>query len=1120
MKRSVLSFFVAILAVLFASHAALADPINLGFVSYDITGTNTASFDIYNLTGPNSLDPDFPAATSLSFLDLSLVVDFGGGQTETFGSSYFTLGADGLSFNGNSLLTSIGSPLGLSGAIGATLTGVISNSVFTLTDGSTVMVIPTFSATISDPSGLQDGDLAVIAVQSPEPSALILAGTGLVGLFLLRRRILPSRSKSVGAAIGLGCAFLMATAQTSTAQNISLSAWASPSSGASGVTAVNVTGSGFPSGTIPAANVTLSVATACAGSGTLAQVNSVIKVIGSTERVQFVIPAGLPTGNYFASLSGTTSTGTAFSSSNCAQISVTGAAPIANLSTPTVAFASLTAGTSSPTQSVVLANTGTGALNISNIAITGSGANLFSQSNNCPASLAAGSYCTINAGFSPKIPGSYSAAITVTDDASPATQSFSLSGTATPFAITIDTTVATDWKINNGALTLDFNPSKGRIFGIHLAGYPDNLVDTTSSNMGIYMDNTGFGTGTATYSYVNAGTYLDWWVSTASNSANAYTYAMHFVVFPNDPGIHTYFVANHAATDIAGGIGQVQWVYRSNLNDFNNTYSVNPDLSNPGPIKIPLPLASQMFSTDPGRAVSDATVDLHGFTLPAGFTRQFYTKYDYSSYNYLHQAHGTYGTTYGVWSYFPSNESLIAGPTKQNLIFTGNLLMIEAYSNHLDNGMTLTTPAGTASNRLFGPFYIHFNTIGKAYNATGSAITSPDDMYQDTLQAGASFIPQYDSEVQLLNSGYVPSTNRGSVTIQVSGVAGAPKTAWAVLSDPAKNIQYSGQGYQYWADISATGTATFTGVAPGTYRLSVYDLGQWGEFREDGIVVNANQTTTVPAVTFVPENFGGETLWTIGTPDRSSHEFLHGHDAAGHDDREFIGAWNYWADFAANNGAVVYNATSGPAGPATNDLSKWNYDHWGVFNPGLFGGVYNSADDTTDGYTYAIPTYVKALTGAAGTNGVTTRTPVWTVHFASPADVANYQAAGFVVLSAAVACDYGSYVITLNGTSSSHTRTWSYSSATLSDCAVRSGLSGYTQWIAFQFPASYLNAAGLDNVMTLGVSQTYGIMDDALRLELSNTGAAPSVTGWNDYEYVSTSSTSGNIHANDALPNP
>ena len=1118
-----LSLFGVVIAAMLSPLTALATSIPIGFISYDVTGANLAQFDITNLTGAFSDPQDgFTIATPLQLSNLSLTVNYAGGHSTIFGSSYFSSLDGGFSFNGTPFSTLLGFPFnGFNNAIGATLTGFVSPNMVTLTDGSDAAILSNFSAAIagSGPSGaLENTDFGIISVATtPEPGTLILAGTGLVGLFLLRRRFIQTRTgpiigpNSIGVVLGLACAFLLVLPQSSTAQSVKLSAWTAPNSGASGITAVNVTGSGFPSGTIPAANVTLSVAPTCAGPGSPAQVNSVTKIIGSSERVQFVIPGSLATGTYFVSLSGTTSTGTAFASATCAQINITGAAPTASLSAPSIDFSSITAGASSPTQSVALSNTGTSALNISSVALAGTGVNLFTQSNDCPPSLAVGAFCTITAGFKPKIPGSYTAAVTVTDDASPSTQSVALSGAATPFALTIDTTNGSDWKINNGALSLDFNPGKGRIFAIHLAGYPDNLVDTTSSNMGIYMDNAGFGSGTLTSGFTNAGSYLDWWVSTASNSANAYTYTEHLVVTPNDPGIHTYFVANHAATDITGGIGQVQWVYRSNLTQFPNTYSVNPDLSNPGPVTVPLPLASQSFSSDPGRIVSDATTDLHGFVLPAGFTREFYTKYDYSSYNYLHQAHGTFGSTYGVWAYFPSNESLVAGPTKQNLIFTGNLLMIEAFSNHLDNALTLTTPAGTASNRLFGPFYIRFNTFGQAYNGTGNTLNTPDDMYQDTLQAGASFSSFYDTEQQLLQAGYVPSTGRGSVSVVVNGVTGAPKTAWAVLSDPGKNHQFSGKGSQYWADISSTGSTTFTGVAPGTYRLSVYDLGQWGELRQEGIVVSANQTTTVPAANFVPENFGGETVFTIGTPDRSSHEFLHGHDAQGHDDREFWGAWNYWADFAANNGAVVYNATAGPNGPATNDLSKWNYNHWGVFDPGLYGGVYNSADDTTDGYKYVIPTYVASLPGASGTNGVTTHPPAWQVHFASPADVANYQ---FAVLSIAVACNSGSYVPNLNGTP----RTWSFANA--SDCAVRSGLSGYTQWIAFQFPITSLKAAGLDNLLSLGVSQTAGDMDDALRLELTNTSADPSVTGWNDYEYVPTSSTSNNIRASDTLPNP
>jgi hypothetical protein len=307
----------------------------------------------------------------------------------------------------------------------------------------------------------------------------------------------------------------------------------------------------------------------------------------------------------------------------------------------------------------------------------------------------------------------------------------------------------------------------------------------------------------------------------------------------------------------------------------------------------------------------------------------------------------------------------------------------------------------------------------------------------------------------------------------------------------------------------------FHGVIPGTYRLSVYVLGQWGELRQENVTVSANQELVVPTVNFVPENFG-ETVWNIGTPDRSSHEFLHGQDANGHDDREFWGNWNYWADFANNQGAVIYNATAGPAGSATNDLSKWNYNHWQSFDPGLFGGYFcNPADDTTDGYTCVIPSYVATLPGASGTNGVKTQTPPWTVNFVTPPSVANYTS-GYVVLSVALAATEASYIVTLNG------QQLVWSSVNKSDAAVRSGFSGYTQWIAFQWPASVLKPDGQNNSLTIGVSQTQGDEDDALRLELTNMPATPSVSGWNDYSFVTAGAmgTSVTVPPNDTVPNP
>jgi hypothetical protein len=846
----------------------------------------------------------------------------------------------------------------------------------------------------------------------------------------------------------------------------------------------------------------------------------------------------------------------------------------------TVTFPTQVAGSVSTAQAVVLTNTGSTTMSLA-LATTGAGANLFPNTTNCGSSLAAGASCFVSFKFAPKVPASYAASLSITNDAGTG-QAAALAGTATPFTITMNSANPIAWVIDNGAITFNWNSVTGNLNSWVLDGYSDQLVDTTvlgsftyngvamSQPEGLYSGHVGpfmGGTPTASCTMVGAtvvgaptttctaGTgstpYLDWaitWLDTAS-ATNAYTFVWHNVVFPNDPGVHTYVQLVHNANDIAGGVGQIQWIFRDNQSIFTHTYEVNSSLGWLGVEDIPLPSVADMASADPGRTVQNAAEDLHGFTdLPAGFGREFMTKYDYAGYEYLHLASGLYGpaasgTTYGVWTVLPNKETFVGGPTKQDLFFTENIDMIEAYSDHEDEPMNLNATAGSVSNRLFGPYYIHVNTLGQAYNQTGNTLATQADMYADAISADAGLLSRYDSDGSLVAAGYVPSTGRGSVSIQMNGVAGPARTAWAVLSDPNTNYQVSCNGMQYWADISQNGSATITGVAPGTYRLSVYVLGQWGEYRLDGIVVSANNTTTVPVATFVPENFSGntggtsgETIFTIGTADRSSHEFLHGHNTAtGNDDREYWGNWNFWKDFTANQGAVVYYATAVGSTPATNDLSKWNYTHWGSsFNPGLYAGVFNIADDTTDGYSqypgqlypgingvgaeYAIPTYVASLPGSSGTNGAGTGTPAWQVYFATPADIASYGS-GYVQLSISAACAYGSYVVNLNGTGSTHELVWHYTNA--SDCAIRSGLSGYSQWFVLEFPASYLvQTPGASNELTIGMSQSNGSEDDALRMELTNKTSNPAVTGWNDYTYIYGPGTNQVTPNNDAIGNP
>jgi hypothetical protein len=699
--------------------------------------------------------------------------------------------------------------------------------------------------------------------------------------------------------------------------------------------------------------------------------------------------------------------------------------------------------------------------------------------------------------------------------------------------ITIDTSNANRWIISNGALTVHWLPGNGRINSIHWTAFPDQeLIDQTNTDRngpkGFNMDNAGNIGGSVTPAFFldPNGNYIDFWVTHTADSVSPFTWSWHNVLFANDPGVHVYFVFDHGPGNAVGSIGQIQWVFRGDLKQLVTTYAVNTGLDNLGATSVPMPDAV-LFGTGltPGRNVQDATSDLHGLpvptgdlhglSLPDGYRRQFYTKYDYSSYEYLHKAEGVYGSTLSAWMVVPSTESLTGGPTKQDLIFTGNLLIMEAFSNHLDNQINFTVPANAVAHRLYGPFYLHFNQFSPTS-------PTPAALYQEALSAGDAIQPAYDGETVLLNSGYVPSTARGEVQVKVEGAKGLDlNQGWAVLSDPNTNFQYTHTGPEYWTNINPGSIANFHGVAPGKYRLSVYVLRSWGELRLDGVEVKA-QATTHASLHFTQETFGSASpIWTIGNADRSSHEFLHGQitnppdldpnyvdefvarlGSAIQDDREYWGNWNYWADFASTNGAVIYNATAVGQAPATNDLTKWNYNQWRIFSPGLYAGVFNPADQTTDGYKYICPAYVG--------NCVTARVPDWQVHFTTTAD---QQAQGpFVVLSVGLADTESNLTASLNG----NPITWHGLNLKNADADVRSGFSGTYQWVVFEWNTSQLAPPGADNVITFHVDHMQGVMYDALRMEITGASAAHETTGWNDYEYLNSAKYEP---ANDSISN-
>src|SRR5206468_3857 len=94
-------------------------------------------------------------------------------------------------------------------------------------------------------------------------------------------------------------------------------------------------------------------------------------------------------------------------------------------------------------QAVTLSNSGSAALSISSIAITGANGGDFAQTNNCGSSLAAGSKCTINVTFAPAATGTRTGTLTVTDNASGSPQTATLTGIGVVSAATLSPTSLT-----------------------------------------------------------------------------------------------------------------------------------------------------------------------------------------------------------------------------------------------------------------------------------------------------------------------------------------------------------------------------------------------------------------------------------------------------------------------------------------------------------------------------------------------------------------------------------------------------------------------------------------------------------------------------------------------------
>jgi hypothetical protein len=278
----------------------------------------------------------------------------------------------------------------------------------TLAANASCTVSVTFSPAAS---GSRTASVTVTDNATGSPHTVSLIGTGTAAAVTLTPTGLTFASQTVGTT---------SAAQTSTLTNTGTAPLTISSIGVGGTNA----GDFAQTNNCPTAPATLAVNATCTLTVTFAPTANGSRSAGIT------ITDDVPGSPQSLLLSGTGATG----------------APAASLSPTSLDFGGRAVGSTSAAQTSTLTNTGTAALTISSIVLTGTNAGDFAQSNDCPnspATLAVGASCTISVTFSPSQGGVRTAGVTVTDDAATSPQTIGLSGSGQAPAVTLTPTSLT-----------------------------------------------------------------------------------------------------------------------------------------------------------------------------------------------------------------------------------------------------------------------------------------------------------------------------------------------------------------------------------------------------------------------------------------------------------------------------------------------------------------------------------------------------------------------------------------------------------------------------------------------------------------------------------------------------
>ena len=420
--------------------------------------------------------------------------------------------------------------------------------------------------------------------------------------------------------------------------------------------------------------------------------------------------------------------------------------PAVSLSSTSLAFGNQPMGSTSAVSSVTLTNSGTANLTSIGLSVSGTNPGDFSQTNNCPTSLAPNGSCSINVQFTPGALGTRSATLNISSNAASSPNTVSLSGTGTDVAATA----------NNGGVstTADQAVSGGLSATIAYTGQTLSYSVVSApahGNVSITNASTGAFTYTPTNGYAGADTFTFQAIDGAGTASNAAT--------------ESVTVNDVAATANAG------------------TATTGPDQAVSGSLSATAAYSGQILTyfvvAQPGHGSASITNSSAGAFVYTPATG--YAGADSFTFRVQDQA-GTYSNTATV-----SVTVTDIAPTANNgsaatlagLAVSGTLSATTAYNGQALTYSVVGSPAhGTAS-------ITNASTGAYTYTPSSGFAGSDSFTFKVTDAAGTA---SNTATVSVTVNDRAPTANNGSVTTS----ADAAQTGTVLAS-----ISYTGQTFTY-----------------------------------------------------------------------------------------------------------------------------------------------------------------------------------------------------------------------------------------------------------------------------------------------------------------------------------